>query len=151
MLSPFYLLLHCYIPFTGIVLEEDKAGNIFIAEVYPDGNASKSGLVDVGDQLIAVSAGKFSVHGKLNSSASSAPCYWDNLRSWDYSCLLKRRSHSHVNVQKGFHDIATESTNRVCAVCCLHVDIIKQKVETRICLESHCRKRPVSLPSCSNL
>ncbi|GAQ80282.1 hypothetical protein KFL_000500350 [Klebsormidium nitens] len=40
----------------GIVLEEDKAGNIFIAEVFPEGNAFKSGLVDVGDQLIAVSA-----------------------------------------------------------------------------------------------
>jgi C-terminal processing protease CtpA/Prc len=41
----------------GIVLEEDKAGNIFIAEVFPNGNAFNSGLVDAGDQLIAVSAG----------------------------------------------------------------------------------------------
>ncbi|KAI5071172.1 hypothetical protein GOP47_0013423 [Adiantum capillus-veneris] len=40
----------------GIVLEEDKAGNIFVAEVFEGGNADKSGLVDVGDQLIATSA-----------------------------------------------------------------------------------------------
>lgn len=40
----------------GIALEEDKFGNIFIAEVIRDGNADKTGLVDVGDQLIATSA-----------------------------------------------------------------------------------------------
>lgn len=40
----------------GIILEEDKAGNIFVAEVIRDGNADKSGLVDVGDQLISTSA-----------------------------------------------------------------------------------------------
>lgn len=40
----------------GIVLEEDKSGNIFVAELLKDGNADKSGLLDVGDQLIATSA-----------------------------------------------------------------------------------------------
>jgi len=40
----------------GIVLEEDKSGNIFEAEIVNDGNADKSGLVDVVDQLIATSA-----------------------------------------------------------------------------------------------
>lgn len=40
----------------GIVLEEAKAGNIFVAEVVGGGNAEKSGLIDVGDQLIATSA-----------------------------------------------------------------------------------------------
>lgn len=40
----------------GIVLEEDKAGNIFVGGLVEDGNAAKSGLVDVGDQLIATSA-----------------------------------------------------------------------------------------------
>ncbi|XP_024528234.1 protein MET1, chloroplastic-like isoform X1 [Selaginella moellendorffii] len=40
----------------GMILEEDAAGNIFVAEVSPGGNAEKSGLVEVGDQLIATSA-----------------------------------------------------------------------------------------------
>ncbi|MCO5548184.1 hypothetical protein L7F22_001642 [Adiantum nelumboides] len=40
----------------GIILEENKVGNIFVAEVVEGGNADKSGLVDVGDQLIATSA-----------------------------------------------------------------------------------------------
>lgn len=40
----------------GLVLEEDKEGNIFVDEIVEDGNASKTGLVDVGDQLLAVSA-----------------------------------------------------------------------------------------------
>ncbi|XP_057833849.1 uncharacterized protein LOC131044522 isoform X3 [Cryptomeria japonica] len=40
----------------GLVLEEDKAGKIFVAEIVKDGNADKSGLVDIGDQLIATSA-----------------------------------------------------------------------------------------------
>lgn len=40
----------------GVVLEEDKSGNIFVAELVKDGNADKSGLVDIGDQLIATSA-----------------------------------------------------------------------------------------------
>eukprot|EP01018_Ginkgo_biloba_P039597 Gb_22216 [translate_table: standard] len=40
----------------GIVLEEDKVGNIFVAEVVQGSNADKSGLVDLGDQLIATSA-----------------------------------------------------------------------------------------------
>lgn len=40
----------------GLVLEEDRAGNIVVAELVKDGNAEKNGLVDVGDQLIATSA-----------------------------------------------------------------------------------------------
>ncbi|KAH7300721.1 hypothetical protein KP509_24G075800 [Ceratopteris richardii] len=40
----------------GMILEEDKSGNIFVAEVLKGGNADKSGLIDVGDQLIATSA-----------------------------------------------------------------------------------------------
>ena len=39
----------------GLVLEEDKQGNIFVAEVIEDGNAAKTGLVN-GDQLLFVSA-----------------------------------------------------------------------------------------------
>ena len=40
----------------GLVLEEDKQGNIFVAEVIEDGNSAKTGLVNVGDQLLYVSA-----------------------------------------------------------------------------------------------
>ena len=40
----------------GLVLEEDKQGNIFVAEVIEDGNAAKTGLVNAGDQLLFVSA-----------------------------------------------------------------------------------------------
>lgn len=40
----------------GIAFEEVKPGNIIVVEVVKDGNADKSGLVDIGDQLIATSA-----------------------------------------------------------------------------------------------
>jgi len=41
----------------GLVLEENKArGGIFVAEVLPGGNAAKTGLIAVGDELIATSA-----------------------------------------------------------------------------------------------
>eukprot|EP00246_Nothoceros_aenigmaticus_P000272 TRINITY_DN10417_c0_g1_i2.p1 TRINITY_DN10417_c0_g1~~TRINITY_DN10417_c0_g1_i2.p1 ORF type:complete len:180 (-),score=14.50 TRINITY_DN10417_c0_g1_i2:182-721(-) len=40
----------------GMVLEQDKNGNIVVAGLVADGNAAKSGLVDVGDQLMATSA-----------------------------------------------------------------------------------------------
>ena len=40
----------------GLVLEEDKQGNIFVVEIVEDGNASKAGLVNVGDQLLYTSA-----------------------------------------------------------------------------------------------
>mmetsp|Transcript_28711 Transcript_28711/g.80821 ORF Transcript_28711/g.80821 Transcript_28711/m.80821 type:complete len:192 (+) Transcript_28711:105-680(+) len=39
----------------GLVLEEDKAGNILVAEVVPEGNADKSGVISEGDKLIATS------------------------------------------------------------------------------------------------
>ncbi|KXZ44708.1 hypothetical protein GPECTOR_63g35 [Gonium pectorale] len=40
----------------GIVLEQDnKSGNIFVAEVKPDGSAARDGKISVGDQLIATS------------------------------------------------------------------------------------------------
>lgn len=37
-------------------LAEDKNGNIFVEELLPEGAAEKSGLISVGDRLIAVSA-----------------------------------------------------------------------------------------------
>jgi S1-C subfamily serine protease len=40
----------------GLVLEEDKTGKIFVAEILEDSNAAKSGLINVGDQLLATSA-----------------------------------------------------------------------------------------------
>ena len=40
----------------GLVLEEKKSGGIFVAEIVQDGNAAKTGLVNVGDQLISTSA-----------------------------------------------------------------------------------------------
>mmetsp|Transcript_32376 Transcript_32376/g.102979 ORF Transcript_32376/g.102979 Transcript_32376/m.102979 type:complete len:158 (-) Transcript_32376:1103-1576(-) len=40
----------------GLTLEENKAGDIFVVGLVPEGNAEKSGMVDVGDQLIATSA-----------------------------------------------------------------------------------------------
>ncbi|GBG85619.1 hypothetical protein CBR_g40347 [Chara braunii] len=40
----------------GLVLRDDPSGNIWVDEVVPDGNAARTGLVDVGDQLIATSA-----------------------------------------------------------------------------------------------
>lgn len=39
----------------GLVLEEDRHGCIFVAEVQEGGNAAKTGLVSKGDQLIATS------------------------------------------------------------------------------------------------
>jgi len=40
----------------GLVLEEDKSGDIFVMEVVAGGNSDKTGLVTVGDQLLATSA-----------------------------------------------------------------------------------------------
>ena len=40
----------------GLVLEEQKStGSIVVAEIVPGGNAEKSGVISVGDQLIATS------------------------------------------------------------------------------------------------
>ncbi len=40
----------------GLVLEENKStGTIVVAEIVPGGNAEKSGVITVGDQLIATS------------------------------------------------------------------------------------------------
>lgn len=39
----------------GLVLEENKNGTIIVAEIAPDGNAARTGMVQVGDQLIATS------------------------------------------------------------------------------------------------
>lgn len=39
----------------GLVLEEQDGGAIVVAEIVQDGNAAKTGLVGVGDQLIATS------------------------------------------------------------------------------------------------
>jgi C-terminal processing protease CtpA/Prc len=40
----------------GLVLEENKStGTIIVAEIIPGGNAEKSGVISVGDQLIATS------------------------------------------------------------------------------------------------
>ena len=39
----------------GLVLEEKKEGGIFVGEIVEGGNADKSGLVSVGDELIATS------------------------------------------------------------------------------------------------
>jgi C-terminal processing protease CtpA/Prc len=40
----------------GLVLEERKAtGSIVVAEIVPGGNAEKSGVISIGDQLIATS------------------------------------------------------------------------------------------------
>ena len=41
------------------MLEEKKSGGIFVAEIVPDGNAAKTGLVNVGDQLVSTSATVF--------------------------------------------------------------------------------------------
>ena len=38
-----------------MVLEEKKEGGIFVGEIVEGGNADKSGLVSVGDELIATS------------------------------------------------------------------------------------------------
>ena len=40
----------------GLVLEEDKTGKIFVAEILEDSNAARAGLINVGDQLLATSA-----------------------------------------------------------------------------------------------
>ena len=40
----------------GMYLAEDKNGNIFVEGLLPEGAAEKSGLISVGDRLIAVSA-----------------------------------------------------------------------------------------------
>ena len=40
----------------GMFLAQDKNGNIFVEELVKDGAAEKSGLIGVGDRLIAVSA-----------------------------------------------------------------------------------------------
>eukprot|EP00252_Welwitschia_mirabilis_P028074 TRINITY_DN9966_c0_g1_i5.p1 TRINITY_DN9966_c0_g1~~TRINITY_DN9966_c0_g1_i5.p1 ORF type:complete len:205 (-),score=12.06 TRINITY_DN9966_c0_g1_i5:28-642(-) len=48
----------------GIVLEEDQSGKICVAELVKGGNAEKSGLVELGDQLIATSA---VVYGNVES------------------------------------------------------------------------------------
>ena len=40
----------------GMFLEEDKNGNIFVDELVPGGAAEKSGIIGVGDRLIATSA-----------------------------------------------------------------------------------------------
>jgi hypothetical protein len=40
----------------GLVLESNKAGDIFVVEVLPDGSAAKDGRIQAGDQLIATSA-----------------------------------------------------------------------------------------------
>uniref|UniRef100_A0A061R660 PDZ domain-containing protein n=1 Tax=Tetraselmis sp. GSL018 TaxID=582737 RepID=A0A061R660_9CHLO len=39
----------------GVVLEEDRSGSIYVAELIPDGNAIKSGLIREGDRLISTS------------------------------------------------------------------------------------------------
>ena len=39
----------------GLVLEEKKEGGIYVGEIVEDGNAAKTGLVNVGDELIATS------------------------------------------------------------------------------------------------
>ncbi len=39
----------------GLVLQENKNGTITVAEIAPDGNAARTGMVRVGDQLIATS------------------------------------------------------------------------------------------------
>ncbi len=38
------------------MLEPNKAGNVFIVEVLPDGAAARDGRIQVGDELIATSA-----------------------------------------------------------------------------------------------
>ena len=38
------------------MLEEDKTGKIFVAEILEDSNAARAGLINVGDQLLATSA-----------------------------------------------------------------------------------------------
>lgn len=40
----------------GIAFEETKTGTVVVGEVISGGNAQNSGLVEVGDQLIATSA-----------------------------------------------------------------------------------------------
>jgi hypothetical protein len=40
----------------GMYLETDKQGNIFVAELIPGGAAEASGLINVGDRLLATSA-----------------------------------------------------------------------------------------------
>mmetsp|Transcript_17450 Transcript_17450/g.27920 ORF Transcript_17450/g.27920 Transcript_17450/m.27920 type:complete len:172 (+) Transcript_17450:55-570(+) len=53
----------------GLVLETDSQGDIFVVEVVANGNAFKSGLVNVGDKLLAVSAvvfNKTTEYGEVN-------------------------------------------------------------------------------------
>jgi C-terminal processing protease CtpA/Prc len=40
----------------GLVLEANKAGEIYVVEVVPEGSAAKDGRIEVGDQLISTSA-----------------------------------------------------------------------------------------------
>ncbi|CAM6040130.1 unnamed protein product [Sphagnum compactum] len=93
----------------GIALEEDKFGNIFIAEVIRDGNADKTGLVDVGDQLIATSA---VVYGSED----------------DYQGVMVRKGMQIVRL-----NVRGEKFNTVMAAIGTHPAYIKVKLELQKC------------------
>lgn len=44
------------VPCAGIVFEERREGGIFIAELPEEGKAARTGLAEVGDELLATSA-----------------------------------------------------------------------------------------------
>eukprot|EP00879_Flechtneria_rotunda_P010767 GHRR01011250.1.p1 GENE.GHRR01011250.1~~GHRR01011250.1.p1 ORF type:complete len:191 (+),score=35.41 GHRR01011250.1:62-634(+) len=53
----------------GLVLEQNKeTGSITVVELHPEGNAAKTGLVSVGDQLIATSGITYSKEEDYNGA-----------------------------------------------------------------------------------
>eukprot|EP00897_Mesotaenium_endlicherianum_P008561 jgi/Mesen1/7733/ME000407S06965 len=93
----------------GLVLEEDKSGNIFVAEVSSGGNAEKTGLIGVGDQLIA----------------TSAVVYND---SDDYGGVTVRKGMQLVRL-----NVRGESFNTVMAAIGTHPAYLKVNIELQKC------------------
>ena len=63
----------------GLVLEEDRSGAIFVAEVLPGGNAERLGIISPRDQLIATSGfirTTEQVYGQTVVQGMQPVCWW---------------------------------------------------------------------------
>ena len=63
----------------GLVLEEDRSGAIFVAEVLPGGNAERLGMISPRDQLIATSGfirTTEQVYGQTVVQGMQPVCWW---------------------------------------------------------------------------
>ncbi|GAB4818674.1 hypothetical protein N2152v2_005720 [Parachlorella kessleri] len=90
----------------GIVLEEDKSGTIFVAEVVPGGNADRSGEVSVGDQLIATSGFTYTTQRRYQENwvKGGEQIVRMNVRGEDFKTVMAAiGSHpAHIKVQLEF-------------------------------------------------